>query len=82
MTDMLHIKANLKNKHGNVLKCLLCLGSSETFSHVFICTSDLCLTKVLRGFTLESLNKPTSVFTLKKLGKFLERYLEARKLLM
>ena len=35
------------------------------------------LSKVLRGFTLESLNKLTSVFTLKKLGKVLERYLGA-----
>ena len=81
-TGMLDIKANFKNKYANVLKCLLCMGSSETFSHIFICPSGLWFLKVLRGFTLEFLNKPTSVSTLKKLGKFLERYLEARKLPM
>ena len=81
-TGMLDIKANFKNKYANVLKCPLCLGSSETFSHIFICPSGLWFPKVLRGFTLESLNKPTSVSTLKKLGRFLERYLETRKLLM
>ena len=64
-TGMLDIKANFKNKHANVLKCPLCLGSSETFSHIFICPSGLWFPKVLRGFTLESLNKPTSVSTLK-----------------
>ena len=79
---MLDIKANFKNKYANVLKCPLCLGSSETFSHIFICPSGLWFPKVLRGFTLESLNKPTSVSTLKKLGRLLERYLETRKLLM
>ena len=81
-TGMLDIKVNFKNKYANVLKCPLCLGSSETFSHIFICPSGLWFPKVLRGFTLESLNKPTSLSTLKKLGRFLERYLETRKLLM
>ena len=81
-TGMLDIKVNFKNKYANVLKCPLCLCSSETFSHIFICPSGLWFPKVLRGFTLESLNKPTSVSTLKKLGRFLERCLETRKLLM
>ena len=79
-TGMLDIKANFKNKYSNVLKCLLCLGSSEAFSHIVICPSGLWFPKVLRGFILESLNKPTSVSTLKKLGRFFERYHEARKL--
>ena len=81
-TGMLDIKANFKNKYANVLKCPLCLGSSEAFSHIFICPSGLWFPTVLGGFTLESLNKPSSVSTLKKLGRFLERYLETRKLLM
>ena len=81
-TGMLDIKVNFKNKYANVLKCPLCLGSSETFSHIFICPSGLWFPKVLRGFTLESLNKPTSLSTLKKLGRFLERYLDTRKLSM
>ena len=81
-TGMLDIKANFKSKYANVLKCPLCLGSSKTFSHIFICPSGLWFPKVLRGCTLESLNKPTSVSTLEKLGRFLERYLETRKLLM
>ena len=80
-TGMLGIKANFKNKYAYVLKCPICLGSSETFN-IFICSSGLWFPKVLRGFTLESLNKPSSVSTLKKLGSFLERYLEARKLLI
>ena len=79
---MFDIKGNFKNKYANVLKCPLCMGSSETFSHISICPSGLWSPKVLGGFTLESLNKLTSVSTLKKLGKFLEKYLEARKLLM
>ena len=78
-TGMLDIKVNFKNKYANVLKCPLCLGSSETFSHIFMCQPGLWFPKVLRGFTLES---PTSVSTLKKLGKFLEKYLDVRKLLM
>ena len=78
---MIDIKANFKNKYANVLKCPFCLGSREIFSHIFICRCGLWFPKVLRGFTLESLNKPTTLFTLKKLGKFLDRYLEARKLL-
>ena len=81
-TGMLDIKANIKNKYANVLKCPLCLDSSEACSHSFICPSGLWFPKVLRGFTLESLNKPISVSILKKLGRFLERYLKARKLLM
>ena len=81
-TGMLDIKVNFKNKYANVLKCPLCLGGSEAFSHIFVCPSGLWFPKVLRGFTLESLNKPTSLSTLKKLGRFLERYLETRKLLM
>ena len=79
---MLDIKAHFINKYANVLKCPLCLGSSETFSHIFICPSGLWFPKELRGFTLESLNKPTAVSTLKKLKRFLEKFLEARKLLM
>ena len=81
-TGMLDIKANFKNKYAKVLKCPRCLGSSETVSHIFICPSGLWFPKVLRGFTLESLSKPTSVSTLNKLRKFLERYLKARTLLL
>ena len=55
---MLHVKADFKNKYANVLKCPMYLGSSETFSHIFICPFGLWFQKVL------------------------ERYLEARKLLM
>ena len=58
------------------------MDSSETFSYIFVCPSDQWFPKVLRGVTLESLNKPTSVSTLKKLGKLLERCLEARNLLV
>ena len=79
---MLDIKTNFKNKYANVLKCPLCLGRSETFSHIFICPSGLWFPKVLRGFTLESLNKPAAVSNLTKLRRFLERFLEARNLLM
>ena len=79
---MLDIKANFKNKYANVLKCSLCLGSCETFSYIFICPSGLWFPKALRGFTLESLNKPTSVSFLKKLGRSLEKYYKTRKLLM
>ena len=78
---LLDIKANSKNKYANVLKCPLCLGSSETFSHIFICLSGLWFPKVLRGFTLESLIYKLQC-PLSKLGKFSERYLEARKLLI
>ena len=39
-TGMLDIGANFKNKYANVLKCPLCMGSSETFSHIFVCPSD------------------------------------------
>ena len=81
-TGFLTLRLTSKTGTLNVLKCPLCLGSSEIFSHIFICPSGLWFPKVLRGFTLESFNKPTSVFTLKKLGRFLERYLETRKLLM
>ena len=49
-TDMLDIKANFKNKYANVLKCPLCLGSTETFNKIFICPSGLWFPKVLRGF--------------------------------
>ena len=79
---MLDIKANFKNKYANALKCPLCMGSSKTFSHIFICPSGLWFPKVPRDSTLESLNKPTSVSNLNKLETFFERYFEARKLLM
>ena len=46
-TGMLDIKANFKNKYANVLKCPLCLGSSETCSHIFICPNGLSFPKVL-----------------------------------
>ena len=38
---MLDIKADFKNNLSNVLMCPLCMGSSETFSHIFICPSGL-----------------------------------------
>ena len=79
-SGMLDDKANFKNKYTNVLKCPFCMGHSEKFGNIFICPSGLWFPKVLRGFTLKS--KPISVSTLKKLGKFLERYLEAVKLHM
>ena len=79
---MLDTKANFKISTLYVLKFPLCRGSSETSSHIFIFLSGLWFSKVLRGFALEYLNKPTSVSTLKNLGKLPERYLEASKLLM
>ena len=57
-TGMIDMKANFRNKYANVLKCPLCLGSSETFSHISVCPSGLWFPKVLGGFKLESLNKP------------------------
>ena len=78
---MIDIKAYFKNKYANVLRCHLCVGSSETFSYSYILYMSISHV-VSKGFTLESLNKPTLVYTLKKSGKFLERYLEDRKLLM
>ena len=46
-TGMLDIKADFKNKYAKVLTSPLCLGSSERFSHIFICPSGLWFPKVL-----------------------------------
>ena len=40
-TGMLDLKAHFTNKDVNVLKCPLCMGSSETFSHILKCPSGL-----------------------------------------
>ena len=48
-TGMLDIKANFENKYAYVLKCPLCLGSSETYVHL-ACGFQKCLEVYTRIF--------------------------------